>query len=476
MLDVLLHNQYEGIGMMPMGFRRLGPAPLSWAEQRVRLAELSRARGGDLDAALDECQQALDAEPGLALAHAVRAFIHGQRGDQARCAADCTEAIRLGLREAEVLFARAVALDYLGRPQEALADCTAALQIDPKHANAHNSRGFIRLRLGQEDEALADFAEAVRLAPEWSLPYLNRAQLYHGRGQFDEALADYDKAIERLEKEAPPKGGGEGVPTLALAHCRRGEARYDQFLEEEAEADFAEARRRDPGMTGGYLGDMWLRRNKPDRALDEFSQAVRLRPRDAGAHVGRGTAHEVLGHLEQAAADYTAALALPPEGDVGYALRAQVRQRQGRLDEALADLSQYARLHPEDPRTYRARAAIHKERGAPAEALADLNTAHRADPENPLFCNSLAWMLATCPDDRLRDGDRAVTLARQACEATGWNNSYCLDTLAAACAETGVFTEAVHWQTQAVNLSPEELNPARQARLEMYQAGRPYRE
>jgi hypothetical protein len=85
-------------------------------------------------------------------------------------------------------------------------------------------------------------------------------------------------------------------------------------------------------------------------------------------------------------------------------------------------------------------------------------------------------MLATCADPKFRDGPRAVALARQACEATGWKHPFCLGTLGAALAETGAFDEAVQRQAQALELYPEQEKAAGRARLELYKDCRPYRE
>ena len=92
--------------------------------------------------------------------------------------------------------------------------------------------------------------------------------------------------------------------------------------------------------------------------------------------------------------------------------------------------------------------------------------------------NNLAWLLATCPQDELRNGQEAVVQAQKACELTEWNSAGYIDTLAAAYAEAGVFDDAVENQLEAlkdVNFLETHGDGAR-ARLELYKAGKPYRE
>jgi tetratricopeptide (TPR) repeat protein len=442
--------------------------------QRLCAQAQERAQEGQLTEALRLCTRALELDPDQAEAHALRGQIHYHAGHLPEAAADCSAAIGRGLRHAEVYFVRAVALDGAGRAEEAVADCSMALHLNPEHAGASNSRGLIRARLGRLEEALGDFSEAVRLAPKWFLPYLHRAQIAHGRGQFDSALADYDRAVEVMKEASPERAAAEGDPTVALVYCRRGDARHDQSREQEAEADFAEARRRHPPATASYLGEMWLRRGDFGRALEAFTELVRLSPQDGQGHLGRGLAHEAQGDLEEASADYATAIRLRPEGGAGYLYRARVRHRQGFIGDALADLAEHLRLHADDVMAYVYRYTLRRERKEWAAALADLKTAHDIAPDHPEVCNCLAWMLATRSDPQVRDGPRAVALARQACQATQWKQPHILDTFAAALAATGVFEEAVHWQTQAVRLSTEETRPAREARLQLYQAGQPH--
>jgi serine/threonine-protein kinase len=484
-LDVLLHNQYDAGGMMPLGFQRRGPAPLSRGEQRIRLAEISRIRGGDLDNALARCQEVIDAEPGLAYAYAIRALIRARRGEQAGCVADCSEAIRLGLRDAELFFARAVAHDFLGQTEKAIGDCTTVLQIEPRHANAWNSRGLIRGRLGQLQEALGDFTEAIRFSRDWFLPYLHRAQAHHGLGQLEAAIADYNQALE-LMKKLPPGEAGSSVAgqfpkddrvMLAGILCLRAQAHFQKGDVARTEADFEEALSHDRATALEVRGRLRLHQGAPDRALEDFTQLIGLRPDDASGYFDQGQAHLGLENWEQAIASFTRAIQLAPGSAAGYALRAQTQYRQGRLEEALADITRAIELQPGDLRGYCLRAAIFAQQGAYERQLRDLEAALQIDPENPLVCNSLAWLFATCPQAQFRDAARALEYARLACEKTGWQNHHFLDTLAAACAAAGHFAHACHWEEKVVAMVGEsEGRASYQARLALYRAGQPYRE
>jgi serine/threonine-protein kinase len=89
--------------------------------------------------------------------------------------------------------------------------------------------------------------------------------------------------------------------------------------------------------------------------------------------------------------------------------------------------------------------------------------------------NGMAWLWATCAEDCLRDGQKALEYARRCCDLMGWKNPYCLDTLAAACAECGQFDEAVKHQMKALELAPAERHKAYKAKVQLYRSGKPYR-
>ncbi|CAM2885139.1 rhomboid family intramembrane serine protease [Rariglobus hedericola] len=95
--------------------------------------------------------------------------------------------------------------------------------------------------------------------------------------------------------------------------------------------------------------------------------------------------------------------------------------------------------------------------------------------ENPSNLNHLAWILATCPEPEVRDGARAIKLARRACDLDGWKTAAIIDTLAAAYAETGDFIEAEKQMIKAME-TPGEKSPIYQAHLDLFRAHKPVRE
>ncbi|HEX3600640.1 MAG TPA: protein kinase [Lacipirellulaceae bacterium] len=93
--------------------------------------------------------------------------------------------------------------------------------------------------------------------------------------------------------------------------------------------------------------------------------------------------------------------------------------------------------------------------------------------------NKLAWFLATSPIDAVRDGKRAVALARKACELTQYKIATVTDTLSAAYAEDGDFDAARKWSESSLELCSDSSAYQRDEFLKAladYKAKRPRRD
>jgi tetratricopeptide (TPR) repeat protein len=109
-------------------------------------------------------------------------------------------------------------------------------------------------------------------------------------------------------------------------------------------------------------------------------------------------------------------------------------------------------------------------------ALDDFNQALALAPDYALCHQNRAWLLATSPEDSLRDGQAALASALRACELNQYRDPSDLKALAASYAETGQFDIAIGWQEKVIGLSaPDEKGDERKV-LEQYQDKQPYRD
>jgi hypothetical protein len=102
-------------------------------------------------------------------------------------------------------------------------------------------------------------------------------------------------------------------------------------------------------------------------------------------------------------------------------------------------------------------------------------------PEQAYFHNHLAWRLATCMDESVRDGADALKHAVKACKLAPAKYAKCMyaDTLAAAYAECGQFDTAIARQRIALDNCGDDNKGFEQSfrmRLETYRSGEPWRE
>ena len=111
-------------------------------------------------------------------------------------------------------------------------------------------------------------------------------------------------------------------------------------------------------------------------------------------------------------------------------------------------------------------------------AVAAFEAAVRSDSADFAALNGLAWLLATCPEVKLRDGSRAVELATRACALTFRKEVECVDTLAAARAEAGDFSAAIDLEREAIGMlgQADPILEEYRGRLEGYHVGKAYRD
>lgn len=214
-------------------------------------------------------------------------------------------------------------------------------------------------------------------------------------------------------------------------------------------------------------------------AIKDYTKAIELNPRYADAHYNRGIAYDDKGEYDRAIKDYTKAIELNPGYADAYVNRGIAYGRKGEYDQAISDFNEAIEIDPNVATAYYNRGLAYNKKGQYEQSISDYTKAIEVEPGYSSAYNSLAWILATCVDERYRDGKKAIKLSKQALESN--SNPFYMDTLAAAYAEAGAFGDAVRTQEEVLTLLREEgdaygLMGEASRRLEFYRTGKPWRE
>ena len=225
-------------------------------------------------------------------------------------------------------------------------------------------------------------------------------------------------------------------------------------------------------------GSAYRRKGQYDRAIKDYTEAIRLRPDNAFAFRLRGDAYSLNSQHDQAIKDYTEAIRLKPDDAFAFNNRGSAYRQKGQYDRAIKDYTEVIRLKPDDAWAYKNRGNVYLRKADHDAAMRDYKQAISLKPDHARIHNGIAWELATTPDPGARNGAEAVRLAKKAVSLQDRVALY-HDTLAAAYAEAGRFEDAVAEQYRAITMlhvaGKNEAIAHFQSRLDLYRQRRPYR-
>lgn len=186
------------------------------------------------------------------------------------------------------------------------------------------------------------------------------------------------------------------------------------------------------------------------------------------------------GQLDEAISRLQAAIDLRPENGPAHNNLAKALLQKGRLAEAMVHYRKFFEIEPENVEARNILGTALIQQGRIREAIEQWQDALAIEPENGNAASNLAWVFATCPDDSIRDGRRAVELAEKALRISGGKIPMIFRVLAAAYAEDGRFSQAIETAQRGADLATSQGNSGLAAELQsniaLYQAGTPLRD
>jgi tetratricopeptide (TPR) repeat protein len=236
----------------------------------------------------------------------------------------------------EALNNRGIALQALGRHEDALLSYDSALALRPDFVAALVNRGIAQYEMMRFDKALADYDSALKLWPDNADALYNRGVALHRLERLDEALASYDSALALR-------------PDYAEALVNRGLALHDlkQFDRALEAYDRALALASDHLETLTNRGVLLHDLARYDEALASHDRAIAAQPDHAAALDNRGVTLRKLGRLGEALASHDSALAAQPDYAEALVNRGVTLYDLKRFDEALASYDRAIALRPD---------------------------------------------------------------------------------------------------------------------------------
>jgi tetratricopeptide (TPR) repeat protein len=364
----------------------------------------------------------------------------------------------------------ALALQKLGRSQQAMAEYQRVLQVDPRNitalvrlhiamitavgtARATTLEGLSRIRWHLRGEGQRKYEAVVRDYNQAAEAYPNNADVHFALGQIHQQAGQFDKAIDAYQL-AMRDSAVDVLARVSTAQCLLSQGKPDDAIQQLEQA-LQTVRR---NATGSIDPSTWAARPRED-GEEHQAPEVEISMLLAKAYKRTGKEEQMQAILRKVKQfttyqdEVSSALAeiSARQGDIESALQEYVYlvhhyRSKRQTENALSVLKEMVRMAPQDPRPHDELAEIYLNRGLLDEAIAELrllaNIYQRRGQANPegATLQRIGNIYAEMgnPEEALNNLRRAIELMPDSMELLREIVGYCI--------QQGRSEEAVEYQ------------------------------
>jgi len=315
------------------------------------------------DKAVQDFTKVIELKPDFIDAYLERGMVHIEAKRINEAFADLNRGIELAPDYAPAYWHRGLAYSMINEHHKAVDNYSLALERNPGLMEAYANRGASYSELKKYNEALSDLDKAIALGPEKDEVHVNKGSVLFEVGRTEEAIAELSKVIAWTTNNATAlvlrakcyqkmKRYRESIDDLDFviqsdtnnvdALGTRGNS-YNTLGEyEKAISDYNRALSIDPKVFQAYSNraQAYLFSKQYRRAIDDYTKYFVNRPDDIDytSLNNRGICYENLGMYSKALEDFSEAVRLNPTYAKGYLNRGNLYKHLGKKSLAIGDL------------------------------------------------------------------------------------------------------------------------------------------
>ncbi|MCP4378707.1 MAG: tetratricopeptide repeat protein [bacterium] len=342
----------------------------------------------------------------------------------------------------------------LGRERDAQTVFGRALSLNSSSPSVMAAMGQLALRRREYERAVVYFTSALAMVPEANRLHYGLAMAYRGLGRLQEARHHLEmRGTVGLRPPDPLLDGLDQLREGERVHLLRGRLAFGSKRYEEARDEFQKAVDADPKSARALvnLGTVLARLGDVEAATGRYLEALKIDPESTTAHFNLASLYASRDAYAAAQSHVRSAVEAAPQDSEAQLLLARTYAALGDYEASLAPFEQAALIDPSS-----AEAVVDG-----AAALVRLEHYYRAKrvleagldrmPDNGVISFALARLLAAAPGADVRDGERALDLAKRVFAAE--NSPRHIQLVAQALAEAGKCDEAAQWQQKLIDLA-----------------------